>query len=61
MVQYLCGISGWPWQEVPHMFTFLLYHFRQLVLLSPRNILAHFVECYMWNVDDYLIGHHVRW
>jgi len=61
MDQYLCDISGWPWQKVPHMCIFLLYHLRQLVLLSLRIILAGFLEYYMWNVDDCLIGHHARW
>src|SRR6266403_4371170 len=61
MGQYLCGISGWPWQKVPHIYIFLLYHLLQVVLLSLRIILGGFLECYVWNVDDCLIGHHARW
>jgi WD40 repeat protein len=39
---YLYGILGSPWQQVPHMSIFLLYHLRRLVLLSlERGQLSH--------------------
>ena len=55
---YLYGISRSPSQKVHHISIFPLYHLRRPVLSSPHIIPPHFVESYMWNVENCLIGRH---